>query len=126
METPIRFVRNEHNPRWDDRPNLNWLNREVRFDALAHDRRVICRIRRRSLVHAFGPLEDHRVFETFRQHRSSFETAAIRAIRRARYASDLSWDFPDTLSILLSEDDLQRSMQAGDALDSSPYPAEDY
>jgi hypothetical protein len=126
MKTPIRFVRNEHNPRWDDRPDLNWLNREVRFDALAQDRRIVCRIKRRSFVQAFGPLEDHRVFETFRQHRSAFESAAVRAIGRARYASDLELESPNAVSVLLTEDDIQRSMQADDTVNSSVYPAEDY
>jgi hypothetical protein len=119
MSTNIRFLRDEQNPRWDDRQLNNWLDREVRFDAAFGSRRVICRIPRRSFVEAFGPVGDRSLFEVFGQYRLTIEGAALAKLHRDEYATDISWEDRDMVSIVLTGAEIQSAIAAESTLPPS-------
>ena len=123
MRPSVRFLRDEQNPRWDDRQLHNWLDREVRFDAAFRSLRVICRIPRRDFIEAFGPTADDSVFEVFEQHRAAIEAAALAKLHQDAYATDINWGEPNTVSIVVTGPDIQGVIAAKRTLGPST-PAE--
>jgi hypothetical protein len=115
MGPAIRFLRDDQNPRWDDRQHHNWLDREIRFDAAFESRRVICRVALGDFIHAFGPVLDEEVFAVIDRNRPAIEAAAAEKIRQAAYATDIHWGDPDVDSVLLTGADIQRAIAAGNA-----------
>ena len=115
MRPSVRFLRDEQNPRWDDRHLHNWLDREIRFDAAFRSLRVICRIPRRDFIEAFGPTADDSVFEVFEQHRAAIEATALVKLHQDAYATDINWGDPNTVSILLTCFDIERAIAARNA-----------
>jgi hypothetical protein len=112
MSPSIRFLRDDQNPRWDDRQLHSWLDREVRFDAVVEALRVVCRVPLGELIHVFGPVLDEEVFGIIGQHRLAIEAAAIDKICQEAYTTDIRWGDPGTVSILLTGADIQRAIAA--------------
>ena len=123
MRPSVRFLRDEQNPRWDDRQLHNWLDREIRFDAAFRSLRVICRIPRRDFIEAFRPTADDSVFEVFEQHRAAIEATALVKLHQDAYATDINWGHPDTVSIVVTGPDIQGVIAAKRTLGPST-PAE--
>jgi hypothetical protein len=112
-------LRDDQNPRWDDRRLHNWLDREVRFDAAVEALRVVCRVPLGELIHVFGPVLDEEVFGIIGQHRLAIEAAAIDKICQEAYTTDIRWGDPGTVSILLTGADIQRAIAARSTLEVS-------
>ncbi len=112
MVSRVRFLRDESNPRWDDRQLHNWLDREVRFDATVDSRRVICRVTHGDLIHAFGPVPDEDAFGVVERHRPAIEAAVLEKIRRKAFATDIDWGDMNVTSIVLTGADIQKAITA--------------
>jgi hypothetical protein len=119
MSPSVRFIRDDQNPRWDDRLLHNWLDREIRFDAAFESLRVVCRVTLGDFIHAFGPVQDDEVFGVIDQHRLALEAAAMEKIYQGAYTTDIHWGDPNTVSVLLTGIDIQRAIAARNTPSSS-------
>jgi hypothetical protein len=115
MNPSVRFLRDDQNPRWDDRQLHRWLDREIRFDAAFESVRVVCRVALRDFVHAFGPVPEEEVFGVVDRYRLAIDAAAQEKIYQRAYASDIHWGDPNTVSILLTCFDIERAIAARNA-----------
>ena len=115
MNPTVRFLRDDQNPRWDDRQLHGWLDREIRFDAAFETVRVVCRVALRDFRHAFGPVPEEEVFGVIDRHRLAIEAAAQEKIYQRAYATDIHWGDLNTVSILLTCSDIERAIAARNA-----------